>query len=388
MLSFMHGHRLPQDIRRRIRDFLGHEKSAAAHQIKGTLLENLSPMVQKGILMNIHYDILSSIPLFRHLLHEDSIDHLGSLALRLCTELCNPGDILFRAGDTSRELILIDSGAFILIDAETSSHFATFRSGNFFGENCLLDGQETHVFSAVAESWCLIYRLGRRDFEDVLEDHAGHLQSIRLMAQLRWTRLKQAVEAHRILRCARNHKPGLTSQSLLRVLSTLCAEGEVGGSDLRSEEKGLPKQIRSSSVPSNFWKTVSLKICQAARTDGVVDWDWSVDWVDDAELSKIADLFEESCESAALALKVASYLAQEPKPAVDFDGTSIAGLGAESGLSYASPVHDMEIVLSQALCRLEVVEVQACFIPKLEKQVEMLQASLLAEEESDAHAQF
>jgi hypothetical protein len=388
MLSFMHGHRLQPDIRRRIRDFLGHERSAATHEIKGTLLEDLSPMVQKGILMNIHNGMLSSVPLFRNLLHEDSIDYLGSLSLRLCTELCNPGDILFCSGDVSRELILIDSGAFILIDAETSSHFATFRSGNFFGENCLLDGQETHVFSAVAESWCLIYRLRRRDFEDVLQDHTDHLQSIRLMAQLRWTRLKQAVEAHRILRCARNHKPGLTSQSLLRVLATLCADVEVGGCELSTEEKGLLKQIRSSSVPRNFWRTISLKICQAPQSDGIVDWDWSADWVDDTDLSKIADWFEESCESAALALKVASYLAEEPKPAVDFGSMSIAGLGEESGLSYASPTHDLEIVLSQALRRLEVVEAQARFIPKLETQVEMLQANLLAEEESDTCARF
>ena len=392
MLSFMHGHRLPRDLRRRIRDFLGHERAAASHGMNRTLFQDLSPIIQRGILMNMHYETISSSPLLRRLLCSgEAIDLLGSLAIRLTTEMCNPGDILFCAGDAAQELILVESGTFILIDAETSSHFATFRAGSDFGENCLLDGQDIHVFSAVAESWGVIHRLRRCDVEEVLEDHPALLHSLRLLAQLRWIRLKQAVEAHRALRCARNRRPGLTSQTLLRVLAAL-GEGSGAAAARKAfspEERGLQQQLRASAVPAELWRALANKLADAPRGVGgdadALEWDWSADWVDDVELPTIAAWFERSCSGAALGAKVAAGLAMEAPPTADLPGTSIAGLETGGSLGYAGPVRDLEQLLALVLRRLDVVEAQVHLLPQLEQEVLTLQENLRVEEDAEAH---
>ena len=389
-LSFMHGHRLPRDLRRRVREFLGHERSASSHEVHGALLRDLSPIIQKGVLMNVHHEMLSGSPALRGLCDKGAIDLLGSLALRLRTELCHPGGILFAAGEPARALLFLESGTLQLVDAETSSHFATFRPGSQLGDNCLLDGQEAHAFSAVSESWSVVHRLARADVEEALEDRPALLHSVRLAAQLRWTRLKQAVEAHRALRCARNRKPGLTGQSLLRVLSTLSADGSPAAhkaqAALTAEERGLLQQLRTAPAPAGFWRALALKVEAAPRGEGgEVVWDWSGDWVDDPELPSVTRWFERSCGSAALAGKVAAGLALEARPAVDLGGSSIAAMEAGGGgPGYAGPARELERALAHALRRLEVVEAQAALLPELERDVLALQENLLIEETAAA----
>ncbi len=87
---------------------------------------------------------------------------LADVAERLFPARYQPGEMIYRQGDSGDRLFMIESGEARL----GNSAGANFRltAGEFFGERSLLTG-DAHAVSAVAESHLEVWTLAREDFE-------------------------------------------------------------------------------------------------------------------------------------------------------------------------------------------------------------------------------
>jgi SulP family sulfate permease len=106
-------------------------------------------------------------------------------ALEKCMERRSykAGEIIFRYGETSDELLLIRRGAVrILLPLETGRHhLATFGRGDFIGEMSFLDGKPRSA-EAMAFTDTDLYALSRRRFDQITEEH--HMLATNLLEGL------------------------------------------------------------------------------------------------------------------------------------------------------------------------------------------------------------
>src|SRR3712207_9077080 len=93
-------------------------------------------------------------------LREDQIEILRRYGQ---TKKTNAGDILFRAGDTSNDFIVILDGVVEVIDdfVGEARTIGTFLAGRFLGELNMLTGQAMYLTAVVREGGEVLAKIGR-----------------------------------------------------------------------------------------------------------------------------------------------------------------------------------------------------------------------------------
>jgi glucose-6-phosphate 1-dehydrogenase len=128
----------------------------------------------------LNREILQRVPLFEG---ADAV-LLASLILVLKPVVYRPGDVVFRIGDTAREMYLISRGEIEVLDA-SGKVVATLGEGDFFGEISLLTSDPRRA-TIRAKSYCDLFMLDKNDFAHVLRDRPQFLKSIQDTAQARY----------------------------------------------------------------------------------------------------------------------------------------------------------------------------------------------------------
>ena len=351
---------------------------------------------------------------------------LGAVAVRMSTELVAPGELLFAAGDSPEDLFLIESGHVDLVDPTSGVCHAEVHEGNFLGENSLLlssggggedeDTSLRHPLSARAGTWTVVHRISAAAVELALEESPEDLAWARIVAHLRWARLQQAVEAHRILADLRAVDPLADHQSLLRALVRVGggsgrraagADGpgpDLGRTKARRAEAALATACKESRVLSRlgFGSLLAAKIAATARAPEAIqlgagggrpaaagavapggkgggsaaaaggrgggvaaaagpafyDFDWSYDWVDSDDLYGMASWFQEAC-GAVVGVRFAAAAAgtrEPPASRAEVGRSAICEVGRPGGCEAAA--RDLRLLLSAAQQRLTIVEDQ------------------------------
>jgi len=146
--------------------------------------QDLSPALHAELLAHFRKNILSDVTLFQAVEEKDQQRLLVTLLERLNPCQYGPGDTVFHVGEIGRNVYFVINGEVDLVDPKTREIVATFRKGSFFGENCLVTGEEVRPFTVRARSWSDICSLSKMDLDICLIDFPDAASVIRITAQV------------------------------------------------------------------------------------------------------------------------------------------------------------------------------------------------------------
>lgn len=188
---------------------------------------------------------LSRLPLFEGL----EPARLASLSKMMGSETHQRGDIVFNQGDYGNALYVIQAGSIRISQVSEDGHeliLIVLRSGDFFGEMSLLDG-ESRSATAIAGENSTLLKLNRSDFTRFLgQNPTAAVEMLRVLS-LRLRRmddvLQEAVFHSATVRIARR---------LLELLSIYGQEVEGGQLlDVRLTQSELSEMVGTSRVTVN-----------------------------------------------------------------------------------------------------------------------------------------
>jgi CRP-like cAMP-binding protein len=406
--SFMHENNIPKDLKLRIRKYYDYSFNHPLVDISNSMLRDLSPALHTEVVRYIRRDVLATVSLFQSMHNKHRRHLLSTLQSKLTPSQHGPGDYIFHVGEVGKAVYVIVAGEVDLVDPDTREVFATFRKGNYFGENALLPDEERRPFAARARTWCDIFALRVKDMDIVLHDYATISSSVRLTARLRWARLIKAFEAHRVLMMARERKMHLNGKTLLRVMAQVDQNGAQThvqpGSPTRShtsaeeyskqpssvraiftskfgrsmlsrahpvspdkeeehltadEEELLFKDLRSTVLGNEVGKQLAAGV----RVAGPSGWDWSRDWVDGGDILGESERLQKQYNGAALADKALRNTVGQPgnlalHGKLDHDDFEPASPNYDLAPEHVTPGVELERALQRIIQRLDVIEAQ------------------------------
>jgi CRP-like cAMP-binding protein len=185
--EFIKVYELPGELQKKLYNY----NDEMWNQNKGfesdAMLAHLPTSVKAEVMMFINQSLIERVPLLK----QCSDRFLEAIILRMSTQVCLPGDYIFREGDKSREMYFIRTGTveIIMEDPVTGSESAiatlhSFSESPFFGEISLLLG-ETRTASAKASTKCVLTALSQQDFFEVLSMFPDEENSLRETAAQR-----------------------------------------------------------------------------------------------------------------------------------------------------------------------------------------------------------
>jgi CRP-like cAMP-binding protein len=133
---------------------------------EAVMLEGLPGPLRMEAAQFINGSIIESIPFFA----ECEKELKRSLLTVLKPAVFLPLDILIHAGESGREMYLLERGAVRVTSPDGSVTYAVLTKGDYFGEACLLK-TEVRTASIIAMGYCDCFVLSRDDFVYVLEDY-------------------------------------------------------------------------------------------------------------------------------------------------------------------------------------------------------------------------
>ena len=101
-------------------------------------------------------------------------------------------------------MYFVFAGELDVVDASAREIVATFRKGSYLGENALIDGEEVRTFCVKSRGWSDVLALAVAEIDRYMSDFPRLAASVRITAKVRWARLEAAINAHKVLRRARN----------------------------------------------------------------------------------------------------------------------------------------------------------------------------------------
>lgn len=159
--TFMRLHRIPDELRVKIRTYYNFMWTKKKGYRDDTLLDGLPGKIRAELFAHINLPMLQKIPFLKNA----SPDLIDDLMVELKSRIFIPDERVFRAGDIGDALYFIESGQIDIVGAD-GQHIASLGEGNFFGEMALISDQP-RLATAVAAGYCDLYSLSREAFERV-----------------------------------------------------------------------------------------------------------------------------------------------------------------------------------------------------------------------------
>ena len=184
--EFISVYELPVELQKKLFDYT----NAMWNQNKGfeteQMIAHLPTSVKAEVMLHINESLIQRVPLLK----QCSDRFLEAIILRMSSQVCLPGDYVFKEGDKSREMYFVRTGSVEIIMEDESgveeviAEIHSFSDCPFFGEISLLLG-ETRTASAKATTKCILSSLSQQDFFDVLSMFPDEENSLRETASQR-----------------------------------------------------------------------------------------------------------------------------------------------------------------------------------------------------------
>ncbi|KAF4315731.1 hypothetical protein BBO99_00009184, partial [Phytophthora kernoviae] len=126
--------------------------------------DDLSPSLRAEIALYIHRNLIATVPLFQGC--SDSC--LAACVMRLKTQFCMRGDVVFHKGDPANSMVIISRGKVKVISPDNDGLLAVLKQGSFFGEIGLLRHM-TRSCTVIAGTFCELKSLERNDAEEIFD---------------------------------------------------------------------------------------------------------------------------------------------------------------------------------------------------------------------------
>lgn len=130
--------KVPPSLQIKVKKWAEYSWSRTQATDESRLLHMLPERLRAEIAVHVHLDTLRKVKIFEQCEH----GFLCELVLKLKSQIYSPGDYICKAGETGREMYIINHGKVEVVVANTSSGeevvVALLSEGNYFGEISLL----------------------------------------------------------------------------------------------------------------------------------------------------------------------------------------------------------------------------------------------------------
>ena len=178
--QFLRRHGLPSELQERVLSHYEHLWERTRGLDDTRILDDLPNYLRQEVLLFLNRDLIQKVPLFG----ECDRGFVHSLVPRLKPLVCVAGESIIRQGDVGRELYFLTRGTVEILGRD-GVVMATYGEGSFFGEIALLF-PDRRTATVRALTYCDLFVLTKRDFDEILADHPEFREKIQVVAAQRY----------------------------------------------------------------------------------------------------------------------------------------------------------------------------------------------------------
>ena len=176
--SFFGHYEIPKPLQREVIGFFNHQWSRKASDDDRQILSDLPPAIQQELQAHMNIKPISKVSLFRG----TSKSCLADVAQHLEQIFVSPGQKIISKDEIGEDMFLIGHGT---VNVHIGNQFITsLSSGACFGEMALI-GHPRRTSDVTAASYCDIFKLNKKKFDELICNHADLKANVMRIAQER-----------------------------------------------------------------------------------------------------------------------------------------------------------------------------------------------------------
>ncbi len=172
LIQFMRHYRIPETLQKAAINHYHHIYSKRLSDNDEKIISDLPHALQQEMQIYMKIKLISSISIFQNCSHEC----LKEVAMNLEQIYFSPRQTIIKIGDIGEEMFIIAHGT-VDIFLENHDRIASLHDGQIFGEVALLK-ETTRTANVVSESYCDLYKLTKKSFEEIVKKHPVLLSNI------------------------------------------------------------------------------------------------------------------------------------------------------------------------------------------------------------------
>jgi hypothetical protein len=177
--TFMRTYHIPNALRSKIRSYYHYIWEKKKGYQDKSLLEGLPAKIQSELYFFIHRSIIEKVPFLK----DAGPDLLEDLMNKLEPRIFIPGEKIFRVDESGDALYIVHSGQIEILN-RNGEKIVNLSEGAFFGELALLDDKPRSA-TALATTFCDLYRLSKEDFKHVTDTYPEFKKHLNEIAEKR-----------------------------------------------------------------------------------------------------------------------------------------------------------------------------------------------------------
>nr|XP_015209839.1 PREDICTED: cyclic nucleotide-gated cation channel beta-3 isoform X2 [Lepisosteus oculatus] len=166
-VAYMNTYNIPKLVQNRVRTWYNYTWASQGMLDESELLEQMPMTMRTAIAVDVNFNSVSKIELFKGCDNQMIVDML----LRLKSIVYLPGDYVCKKGEIGREMYIIKQGEVqVLGGPDGTKVLVTLRAGAVFGEISLLaaSGGNRRTANVVAHGFANLFILDKKELNDIL----------------------------------------------------------------------------------------------------------------------------------------------------------------------------------------------------------------------------
>ncbi|VDM33975.1 unnamed protein product [Hydatigera taeniaeformis] len=157
------------------------------------LIDTLPLKLKKDVLIDVHYQTLSKVSLFKNCERTMIFDLIGKLK----PVIFLPGALICEKGEVGMEMYIVKQGLVEVVGGpDNSIVYVTLKEGSVFGEISLLalKGKNIRTATVRSKGYSTLFRLTKSDFEEAMKNYPTAYKHLKRKAQKMLTKDKKKEE--------------------------------------------------------------------------------------------------------------------------------------------------------------------------------------------------
>ncbi|CAK9299985.1 unnamed protein product [Gordionus sp. m RMFG-2023] len=180
--EYMAYRKLPRTLRMKIQDYFEHKYHGKMFN-ENIILRELSDTLRQAVINYNCRDLVASVPFFAN---ADN-NFVNAIVCNLDYEVFQPGDVIINEGAIGDKMYFIQEG---VVDVISGNEVKTSLSeGSYFGEICLMTSDQKRQATIQAATYCHLFSLSRKHFDQVLEFYPMMRKTMESIAAERLTKI-------------------------------------------------------------------------------------------------------------------------------------------------------------------------------------------------------
>lgn len=177
--GFLHYKKIPRGLQAKVQDYFDYLWDSRRGFEEHRVLEDVPEPLKTDLRLYLHKDMIAKVPF----LQQARVELVRDLVQALEPLVYPPEEWILRAGERADHMWFLSDGD-VEVYAADGRLLAQLGPGAFFGEIALLD-RSPRTASIKTRTYCDLYRLGRDDFEQILDQYPDFKNYIQELAAAR-----------------------------------------------------------------------------------------------------------------------------------------------------------------------------------------------------------